>query len=66
MKLGQKRSLQHGQSTPSGNTEFQFKAGDLNFHSSDYEWLVITGGGKAIYKGDLFHNLILMRLYFPL
>ncbi len=40
-----------GQSTPDGNTEFQFKAGDLNFHSSDYEWLVITGGGKAMYKG---------------
>ena len=30
---------QHGQSTPDGNTEFQFKAGDLNFHSSSYEWL---------------------------
>lgn len=41
-----------GQSTPSGNTEFQFKADDLNFHSSDYEWLVITGGGKAMYKGN--------------
>lgn len=52
MKLGQKRSFRHGQSTPFGNTEFQFKAGDLNFHSSDYEWLVITGGGKAIYKCD--------------
>jgi hypothetical protein len=41
-----------GRSTPDGNTEFQFKAGDLNFHSNEYEWLVITGGGKAMYKGN--------------
>jgi len=40
-----------GQTTPDGNTEFQFKAGDLNFHSSSYEWLVITGGSKAMFKG---------------
>jgi len=40
-----------GQSIPDGNTEFQFKAGDLNFHSSNYEWLVITGGSKAMFKG---------------
>ncbi len=39
-----------GQSTPIGNTEFQFKAGDLNFHSSEYDWLVIAGS-KAMYKG---------------
>jgi hypothetical protein len=41
-----------GQSEPSGYTEFQFKAGDLDFHSSNYEWLVITGGDKAMFKGD--------------
>jgi hypothetical protein len=39
-----------GADTPSGNTEFQFKAGDLNFHSNDYDWLVIAGA-KAQYKG---------------
>jgi PKD repeat protein len=39
-----------GASVPSGNTEFQFKAGDLNFHSNDYDWLVIAGS-KAIFKG---------------
>jgi hypothetical protein len=33
-----------------GNTEFQFKAGDLNFHSDDYEWLLITGA-SAKFKG---------------
>ena len=39
-----------GQTTPTGNTEFQFKAGDLNFHSDSYDWLVIAGS-KAKYKG---------------
>ncbi len=39
-----------GQSTPDGNTEFQFKAGDINFHSSVYEWLVVAGH-KAQFKG---------------
>ena len=39
-----------GQSTPSGNTEFHFKAGDMNFHSSSYDWLVVANH-KAMYKG---------------
>lgn len=39
-----------GATTPSGNTEFQFQAGDLNFHSSSYDWLVVAGA-KALYKG---------------
>ena len=39
-----------GQSTPSGNTEFQFHAAGMNFHSHTYEWLVIAGS-KAMYKG---------------
>ena len=39
-----------GAAVPTGNTEFQFKAGDLNFHSDEYEWLVIAGK-KAMYKG---------------
>jgi PKD repeat protein len=41
-----------GQTTPDGNTEFQFKVANLNFHSNDYEWLVIQiAGAKAMYKG---------------
>ena len=40
-----------GQSTPDGQTEFQFKAGDLNFHSSSYQWLVVAGH-RAQFKGD--------------
>ena len=42
---------QKGTTAPVGETEFQFKAGDLNFHSSAYEWLVIAGA-KAQYKGS--------------
>jgi len=41
---------QNGASVPTGNTEFQFKAGALNFSSTSYEWLVISGK-KAQYKG---------------
>jgi PKD repeat protein len=39
-----------GATAPTGNTEFQFHAGDFNFHSSSYDWLVIAGH-KAKYKG---------------
>ena len=40
-----------GASVPTGNTEFQFHAGDLNFHSTSYDWLVVTGSDYARYKG---------------
>lgn len=40
-----------GASTPTGQTQFQFRAGDLNFHSDSYEWLVIAGA-NAKYKGE--------------
>jgi hypothetical protein len=39
-----------GASTPTGQTEFKFKAGDLNFHSDSYDWLLVAGA-KAMYKG---------------
>jgi hypothetical protein len=41
-----------GSNTPEGQTEFQFQAGDLNFHSSanDYGSLVVAGQ-KAQYRG---------------
>jgi len=32
-----------GQTQPTGQTEFRFKAADLDFHSSAYDWLVIAG-----------------------
>jgi len=41
----------NGAQTPSGNTQFQFHAGDLNFHSDSYDWLVVAGA-RAQYKGE--------------
>ncbi|HJU65658.1 MAG TPA: hypothetical protein VJ596_08265 [Gemmatimonadaceae bacterium] len=36
-----------------GNTEFNFHAGNLSFKSSSYEWLVVNGNsGRAQYKGE--------------
>ena len=41
-----------GANVPTGNTEFQFNTGNLNFHSSSYDWLVINQGDfRAQYKG---------------
>lgn len=40
-----------GANVPTGETEFQFKSGDLNFHSESYQWLVVAGA-KAMFKGD--------------
>jgi hypothetical protein len=39
-----------GATVPDGNTEFQFKAGTLDFHSTSYDWLVVSGA-KAMFKG---------------
>jgi hypothetical protein len=41
---------QHGATVPTGDTEFQFQTGNLDFHSTAYQWLVISGG-MAQYKG---------------
>ncbi len=40
-----------GASVPTGNTQFQFKTGDLKFKSSEYDWLVVAGP-LAQYKGS--------------
>jgi hypothetical protein len=40
-----------GATVPDGNTQFHFKAGDLNFRSSSYEWLVVSGT-NAQFKGE--------------
>ncbi len=40
-----------GATVPDGQTEFVFKAGDLNFHSTTYDWLVVTGSNYARFKG---------------
>lgn len=36
---------------PTGNTEFEFHAGGFEFNSDTYEWLVISGIHKAMFKG---------------
>ena len=41
---------QKGASKPSGETEFSFQAGSLNFHAPGADWLVISGS-KAQYRG---------------
>jgi len=40
-----------GADVPTGETEFQFKAGNLNFHSESYQWLVVAGA-RAQFKGS--------------
>lgn len=40
-----------GQSIPDGQTQFQFKTGNLAFESTSYEWLVIAGA-NAKFKGE--------------
>jgi hypothetical protein len=43
----------HGSNTPSGETEFEFKAGNLNFKSSSYDLgSLVIAGKKAMYKGS--------------
>ncbi|HET7459335.1 MAG TPA: DNA/RNA non-specific endonuclease [Gemmatimonadaceae bacterium] len=42
---------QRGATTPSGNTEFQFREGGFAFSSTSYQWLVVSGDGRAQYKG---------------
>ncbi len=41
-----------GATVPDGNTEFQFKDGGLSFHSTSYDWLIVTGSDYAKFKGD--------------
>ena len=40
-----------GKNVPDGSTNFVFQAGDLHFHSSSYDWLVVTGSDYAMFKG---------------
>jgi hypothetical protein len=40
-----------GATLPEGQTQFEFRIGDLKFHSTTYDWLVVAGH-KAQYKGS--------------
>jgi hypothetical protein len=48
--FGFESKYQKGATVPSGNTEFNFQAGDMNFKSSSYEWLTVSGS-RAQFKG---------------
>jgi hypothetical protein len=41
---------QNGATVPTGNTEFQFQLGNIDFKSTSYDWLVVSGA-KARYHG---------------
>jgi len=41
---------QKGSTIPTGNTEFQFHIANMNFKSTSYDWLVVSGA-KAQFKG---------------
>ncbi len=41
----------NGASVPTGNTEFQFRAAGLNFHSTSYDWLLVSGSEYAMFEG---------------
>jgi hypothetical protein len=49
--FGFNAKYQNGANVPTGNTQFHFKAGSLNFHSTSYQWLVVAGA-KAQFKGS--------------
>jgi len=49
-KFGFVSKYKKGANIPTGVTQFKFKVADLNFHSDNYEWLVIAGA-RAKYKG---------------
>lgn len=40
-----------GAVVPDGNTEFHFKSADLDFDSTSYDWLVVTGSDFASFRG---------------
>ena len=42
------RKYKKGATTPTGQTEFQFQAANLNFHSASYDWLVVAGARPSI------------------
>jgi PKD repeat protein len=49
-KFGFQSRYLKGAKIPTGKTDFSFEAGGFTFHSSTYEWLVVSGS-RATYKG---------------
>jgi hypothetical protein len=49
-RFGFQSKYAKGAMVPSGNTQFRFRAGDFEFDSTAYQWLVVSGA-RAQYKG---------------
>ncbi|UCC82019.1 MAG: PKD domain-containing protein [Gemmatimonadota bacterium] len=41
-----------GADVPTGQTEFQLRVANLNFHSTSYDWLIVTGGNYVRFQGS--------------
>lgn len=50
-RFGFTSKYKRGATQPSGQTRFRFRAGDLSFVSTEYEWLVVAGK-RAQFKGS--------------
>ncbi len=48
--FGFESKYQKGATVPNGNTEFKFQVAGMNFKSTNYEWLVVSGS-RAQFKG---------------
>jgi large repetitive protein len=46
--FGFNAKYQKGASLPTGEMEFQYKAGNINFHGSSYDWLVVSQSGTTM------------------
>jgi hypothetical protein len=50
-RFGFQSKYARGANVPTGSTSFKFRAGDLEFDSTSYVWLVVSGA-RAQYKGS--------------
>jgi hypothetical protein len=48
--FGFNSQYKNGKTVPSGDTQIQFQTGNLNFKSTSYDWMIISGA-KATYYG---------------
>lgn len=49
--FGFESRYQNGATLPAGNTEFKFQVANINFKSTNYEWLIVSGS-RAQFKGS--------------
>ena len=49
-RFGFQSRYRRGATVPTGDTQFKFKAGDVEFNSTSYDWLIVAGA-LAQFKG---------------